>query len=197
MQGGDNNNPRTNSFASYVYHHGPHKLGKSKFLLSSGTTKQVDLDICSPVSNIEFDHSSVSFPQDLQSQSTEQYSDSSSDGSEESSSLFENPFTNDEDEAPAVEGTLTTTRDSLKVLAGMIRQRHVSTINLFPELQMLMDLYLRTIGRGASLSTFDDVLQWALDHTLIDHHVPTWKPLFKQIAKAVYGKEYLKHCKPK
>jgi hypothetical protein len=62
---------------------------------------------------------------------------------------------------------------------------------------MLMDLYLRTIGRGASLNTFDDVLQWAIDHTLVDHHVPTRKPLLKQISEAVYGKEYLQHCKPK
>jgi hypothetical protein len=62
---------------------------------------------------------------------------------------------------------------------------------------MLMDLYLRTIGRGASLNTFDDVLQWAIDHSLVENHVPTRKPMLKQISDALYGKEYLRHCKPK
>jgi hypothetical protein len=56
---------------------------------------------------------------------------------------------------------------------------------------MLMDLYLRMIGRGASLNTFDDILQWAIDHSLVDNHVPTRKPMLKKISDALYGKEYL------
>jgi hypothetical protein len=67
--------------------------------------------------------------------------------------------------------------DGLKSLASKIRRRQMGTFHLSPEVQMLMDLYLKTVGRGASLSTFDDVLQWAITHSLVDSHVPTRKPL--------------------
>jgi hypothetical protein len=46
-------------------------------------------------------------------------------------------------------------------------------------------------------SHVDDVLQWAITHSLVDSHVPTRKPLIRQIATALYGKEYLKKCQPR
>jgi hypothetical protein len=55
-------------------------------------------------------------------------------------------------------------RDMLKHLANDLRRRQGNSFHLSPEVQMLMDLYLKTVGRGTSLNTFDDVLDWAVRH---------------------------------
>jgi hypothetical protein len=134
---GDNNNHLTNSFTTYAYQHGSDYFGKSKTLLCSATTTQVDFEYYSPpVNNNEYDHSSAPFPQEFHSHSTEeQYSDSSSDDSDDSSSVLDETPSSDKDDA--VEADITTARDNPKVLAGMIRRKNVPTINLSPEVQML------------------------------------------------------------
>jgi hypothetical protein len=156
--------------------------------------KEVDLDYCHPCNHMEKHHGSFSFPQEFESQSTDEGSQSSTEVYDKSSFVLDDPSSDDNEEQE--EGNIAASRDSLKVLANMMRRRHISTINLSPEIQMLMDLYLRTIGRSASLNTFDDVLQWAIDHSLVENHVPTRKPMLKQISDALYGKEYLQRCKP-
>jgi hypothetical protein len=96
-----------------------------------------------------------------------------------------------------VERNAIVVRDSLKELANDLRRRQGNSFHLSPEVQMLMDLYLKTVGRGASLNTFDDVLDWAIRHSLVDSHVPTRQPLLKQISNALYGKKFLKRCQPR
>jgi hypothetical protein len=93
-------------------------IPKSKFAQSSVKMRQVDIDFCYHVDKTEYDHGSISFPQEFQSQSTEQDSGSSIDGSEESSLLMEDPSLNENEE---VETDITTARNRLKLLADMIR----------------------------------------------------------------------------
>ena len=109
-----------------------------------------------------------------------------SDDSNEDEEEFDDSSSDEE----ALDG-VGTGRDCLKILADKIRRRQVSRFHLSPEIQMLMDLYLRLVGRGASLSTFDDVLEWAKNHSLIDSHLPTRKPLINQISTAVQHRVHL------
>jgi hypothetical protein len=83
-------------------------------------------------------------------------------------------------------------RDTLKELAYALRRQQGNSFHLSPEVQMLMDLYLKMVGRGASLNIFDDVLDWAIRHSLVDSHVPTRQPLLNKISNALYGKKYHK-----
>ena len=87
-----------------------------------------------------------------------------------------------------------TVRDSLKLIADMIRTKlHIPT-----NVQMVMDLCQRLfLGNYSNLKPFDDVLHWAFNHSLICDHVPRTKPMLKQVSKAVCGKEFLKLSRPK
>jgi hypothetical protein len=85
MSTGDDNDPKTNSFATYhAYPHRPAdnvgniRLGdtlkhnkshspKSKFSTSSVKTKQVELDVCHFLDSNEYNQGDVIFPQELQS----------------------------------------------------------------------------------------------------------------------------------
>jgi hypothetical protein len=128
-----------------------------------------------------------------------------SDASEVGSNIDDAEYDEDieeiDDQSAADEGDddtdVTDDRNSLKTLANTMRRRQMDTFHLSPEVQMLMDLYLKTVGRGASLNTFDDVLQWAVTHSLVHPNIPTRKPLIRQIASALYGEQYLKKCQPK
>jgi hypothetical protein len=146
--------------------------------------------------DVEYEYGQdVDFLVDYQSNS----SDASSVGSDVDGEYNEVMDELDDQSADEVDGEfdVTDARDSLKILANKIRRRQIETFHLSPEVQMLMDLYLKTVGRGSSLNTFDDVLQWAVTHSLVHPHVPTRKPLIREIATALYGKEYLKKCQPK
>ncbi len=87
--------------------------------------------------------------------------------------------------------------DGLKILSAKMRRLQMSSFNIPTDIQMIMDLYLRTIGRGTSLSAFDDCLNWAITHSLINCHVMSRKPLLDHLTTAIYGKEYLQLCRPK
>ena len=88
-------------------------------------------------------------------------------------------------------------RESLKSIADIMRKRKMTTFHLPTDVQMVMDLYQRIVGNGGSLKTYDAVLEWAFNHSLIGDHIPRRKPMLKQVAEAVYGKEFLKIAHPK
>jgi hypothetical protein len=73
----------------------------------------------------------------------------------------------------------------------------MTTFHLPTDVQMAMDLYQRLVGNGSSLKAFDDVLNWAYNHSLIGDNIPRRKPTLKQVSEAVYGKEFLKLSCPK
>jgi hypothetical protein len=89
------------------------------------------------------------------------------------------------------------TRESLKVLTGMMRRRNMKTFHLPADLQMVMDQYQRIVGNGSSLKTFDAVLDWATHHSLIGDHITRRKTMLRQVSEAVHGKEFLKIACPK
>jgi len=93
-----------------------------------------------------------------------------------------------EDNDPNVEAA----RNCLKSIADMIRRRSMKTFLLPTDVQIVMDLYQRLVGNGSSLNAFDDVLDWAIHHSLFGDHVPRRKPMIKQVSEAVYGKEFLR-----
>lgn len=198
----------TNSYATYAFpHHYTKTQPSTKYFApvgyaSTSRPSEAMCSSCPSAQNYDKPDDEYQYGQDVDFSVDSQYnsSDSLSVGSiaEEAEHIEE---MEDSDEQSAVEdddvNDVTVGRDCLKMLANKIRRRQIDTFHLSPEVQMLMDLYLKTVGRGASLNTFDDVLQWAVTHSLVHPHVPTRKPLIRQIATAVYGKEYLKKCQPK
>jgi hypothetical protein len=101
------------------------------------------------------------------------------------------------EEEDEMEVDIEAVRDSLKNVAGMMRRRNMTKFHLPTDVQMVMDLYHRIVGNGGSLNTFDSVLDWATDHSLVGDHVPRRKPMLKQVSEALYGKELLKIVRPK
>jgi hypothetical protein len=91
-----------------------------------------------------------------------------------------------------MEPNIDTARDTLKSIADLIRRRNMKTFHLPTDTKMVMDLYQRIVGNGGSLNTFDNVLDWAFNHSLIGDHIPRRKSMLKQVSEAVYGKEFLK-----
>jgi hypothetical protein len=135
--GDDSNIPDTNSFATYAFPQVSDKLGnsqpyssthyahspKSKYSMYGGNAKEVDLDYCHPCKNIEKHQDNFSFPQEFESQSTDEGSQSSTGVYNESSFVLDDPSSDDNEEQE--EGNIAASRDSLKVLANMMRRRHV------------------------------------------------------------------------
>jgi hypothetical protein len=193
-----------NSYATYAFPHNSNMTSTSHQTssqnesgrLHSSVDQWLDLEEHNGAQFLNHNTSGSSDEQDARSRG--ERDDESSFEDDDSwlpGSSSEELSSSDEEEEDDV--NIETARESLKSIADIMRRRNMTTFHLPTGVQMVMDLYQRIVGNGGSLKTYDAVLDWAFNHSLIRDHIPRRKPMLKLVSEAVYGKEFLKISRPK
>jgi hypothetical protein len=196
-----------NSYVTYAFPHNSnmtstsHPMSSQKesgLLHSSSIDQWLDEEEDNGAQFSNYNTGGSSDEQESRSRAGERDTESSLDDDESwlpGGSSSEELSSSDEEEENDV--NVEAARESLKSIADIMRRRKMSTFHLPTDVQMVMDLYQRIVGNGGSLKTYDAVLEWAFNHSLIGDHIPRRKPMLKLVSEAVYGNEFLKIAHPK